>query len=102
MLREPVESAAARCDCLLGGRLQIAAAYRGQEFSLSRPSFTPAAGAPFPTLAGFPAPPTAQTGAVSAAYTVRTTATKFRAHAGRGYRAPSLYERFGVYYDGFG
>jgi vitamin B12 transporter len=86
----------------LGGRLQIAAAYRAQFFALNQPTFEPAAGAPFPTLAGFNAPPTAQTGDISAAYTLRRSGTKIRAHAGRGYRAPSLYERFGVYYDGTG
>ena len=37
----------------------------------------------------------------SAAYFVRQTGTKFRAHVGRGYRAPSLYERFGSGFDSF-
>ena len=87
---------------LLDGRLQIAGAYRAQFFSLNHPTFEPAAGAPFPTLSGFNAPPTAQTGDLSVAYTLRHSGTKIRAHAGRGYRAPSLYERFGVYYDGTG
>jgi iron complex outermembrane receptor protein len=84
-----------------GGRLQFAAGYRAQFFSLQAPDFQPAAGAPF---AGyhFTAPPTAQTADFSAAYTFRSTGTKLRAHAGRGYRAPSLFERFGSYFDGFG
>ena len=30
------------------------------------------------------------------------TGTKLRAHAGRGYRAPSFYERFGTFYSSFG
>src|SRR6202011_5549315 len=48
----------------------------------------------------------------SVAYFVRGTGTgghgtggrgpKLRAHAGRGYRAPSLYERFGTFYSSFG
>jgi|SRR5579871_48874 len=81
----------------LDGRLQIAAAYRAQFFSLDAPQFQPVSGAPF---AGkfFSAPPTAQTGDLSAAYTFRKTGTKLRAHAGRAYRAPSLYERFGAYF----
>jgi iron complex outermembrane receptor protein len=82
-----------------GGRLQLAAGYRAQFFSLAAPYFEPSAGAPF---AGYlTAPPTAQTGDVSAAYSFRATGTKLRAHAGRGYRAPSLFERFGTYFDGF-
>ena len=83
-----------------GGRVQFAAGYRSQFFSLDAPYFQPAAGAPF---AGyhFTAPPTAQTGDLSAAYTLRGS-TKLRAHAGRGYRAPSLFERFGTYFDGTG
>ena len=36
---------------------------------------------------------------LSAAYFFRKTGTKVRAHAGRGYRAPSLYERFGAGFD---
>jgi len=83
------------------GRLQLAAGYRVQFFSLAAPFFDPAAGAPFAGRS-FAAPPTAQTGDLSAAYTLRSTATKIRAHAGRGYRAPSLFERFGSYFDGFG
>jgi vitamin B12 transporter len=84
-----------------GGRLQFAAGYRVQFFSLQAPYFQPAVGAPFGGYR-FTAPPTAQTGDLSAAYTFRGTGTKLRAHAGRGYRAPSLFERFGSYFDGFG
>ncbi|HUB33173.1 MAG TPA: TonB-dependent receptor [Bryobacteraceae bacterium] len=83
-----------------GGRLQFSAGYRAQFFSLDTPFFQPAAGAPFAGQ-NFAAPPTAQTGDLSAAYTLRRSGTKFRAHVGRGYRAPSLYERFGTYFDGF-
>lgn len=83
-----------------GGRLQFAAGYRVQFFSLQAPDFQPSAGAPFAGYR-FTAPPTAQTGDLSAAYTLRS-GTKIRAHAGRGYRAPSLFERFGSYFDGTG
>src|SRR5262249_16297429 len=47
----------------------------------------------------FAAPPTAQTGDFSAAYRFRP-GTKIRTHAGRGYRAPSLFERFGTFFSG--
>jgi vitamin B12 transporter len=86
---------------LVDGRLYLAAGWRAQFFSLNAPVFQPLAGAPFAGRS-FAAPPAAQTGDASAAYTVRRTATKVRAHAGRGYRAPSLYERFGVFYSGAG
>jgi len=84
---------------LADGRLQFAAGYRAQFFSLSQPSFQPTAGSPFAGQA-FAAPPTAQTGDLSAAYTFRRSSTKVRTHAGRGYRAPSLYERFGTFFSG--
>ena len=84
---------------LADGRLQFAAGYRAQFFSLSQPSFQPAAGSPFADKT-FAAPPTAQTGDLSAAYTFRRSGTKIRTHAGRGYRAPSLYERFGTFFSG--
>ena len=83
---------------LMGDRLQLAGAYRAQFFSLGQPALTPAASAPY---AGVPiaSPPTAQTADGSAAYFFPRTGTKLRSHAGRGYRAPSLYERFGTYYS---
>jgi iron complex outermembrane receptor protein len=84
---------------LASGRFQVAFGYRAQFFSLQRPHFEPLSGAPF-TGRTFAAPPTAQTGDVSISYVVRQSGTKFRGHAGRGYRAPSLYERFGTFYSG--
>jgi outer membrane receptor protein involved in Fe transport len=81
------------------GRLQFAAGYRAQFFSLSQPFFQPSAGSPFGGKT-FTAPPTAQTGDLSAAYTFRRLGTKIRTHGGRGYRAPSLYERFGTFFSG--
>ena len=83
---------------LWGDRLLLSAAFRAQFFGLERPDFTPKEFAPY-TGATFPAPPTAYTGDVSAAYFFRQSGTKVRVHAGRGYRAPSLYERFGSGFD---
>jgi len=80
---------------LAGDRLQLAGSYRAQFFSLSQPLLTPAASAPYSGVA-LTSPPAAQTGDGSAAWFFRRTGTKIRAHAGRGYRAPSLYERFGT------
>ncbi|MBI1763189.1 MAG: TonB-dependent receptor [Acidobacteria bacterium] len=78
---------------LLGQRLQISLAFRAQHFQLARPDFF--GGAPVFTNASFPAPPNAYTGDGSIAYFIKTSGTKLRAHVGNGYRAPSLYERFG-------
>jgi vitamin B12 transporter len=85
---------------LLEDRLQISAALRAQFFSLDEPIFTPTSSAPYAGLE-FEAPPDAYTGDGSIAYLFRSTGTKIRAHAGNGYRAPSLYERFGTYFDSF-
>ncbi|WP_321473149.1 TonB-dependent receptor [uncultured Paludibaculum sp.] len=85
----------------LDGRLQLSGSYRAQIFSLNRPVFTPLSSAPYSGVT-FAAPPAAQTGDGSAAYFFRGTGTKLRAHAGKGYRAPSLYERFGTYYGSYG
>jgi outer membrane cobalamin receptor len=86
---------------LLGGRLQFGASYRAQFFALDRPTFTPESSVPCASQA-FPPPPTAQTADGSAAWFFRATGTKIRTHVGRGYRAPSLYERFGAFYSSFG
>ena len=81
-------------------RLHLSAAARAQVFSLSTPGFTPADRAPYQGIA-FDAPPAAYTADGSAAYLVGTD-TKVRAHMGNGYRAPSLYERFGTFFGSFG
>lgn len=78
---------------LLNQRLQISLAFRAQKFQLVRPEFF--GGAPVFTNATFPAPPTAYTGDGSIAYFIKSSGTKLRTHIGNGYRAPSLYERFG-------
>jgi vitamin B12 transporter len=85
----------------LEDRLQLSAALRAQRFSLSNPEFDPDAGAPYTGIA-FGSPANAYTGDGSIAYFVRATNTKLRAHAGNGYRAPSLFERFGTsFFGGF-
>ena len=85
----------------LEDRLQLSAAFRSQFFSLNNPEFTPTAGAPYTGIA-FGSPVNAYTGDGSIAYFVRATNTKLRAHVGNGYRAPSLFERFGTsFFGGF-
>lgn len=83
---------------LLKDKLQISLSGRWQSFNLSAPVFSGA----FPVYAsaGAVSPPSAYTGDVSAAYFFRSTGTKIRSHVGNAYRAPSLYERFGTYFDG--
>jgi vitamin B12 transporter len=83
---------------LLGDRLQISGAFRAQVFTLESPGFSPLASAPYQGIA-FPSPTAAYTGDSSVAYFLRKSGTKLRAHAGRGYRAPSLFERFGAGFD---
>jgi iron complex outermembrane receptor protein len=85
----------------LGDRLQFSAAFRAQYFSLDNPEFTPATTAPYRGVS-FTAPPDAYTGDGSIAYMFRKAGTKVRAHVGNGYRAPSLYERFGTFFGSFG
>ena len=81
-----------------GGRLLVTGGFRAQYFSLDRPGLLPLASAPYQ---GVPinSPPAAYTGDGSVAYFFRETNTKLRGHVGRGYRAPSLYERFGSGFD---
>ena len=83
---------------LLDERLQLSLAFRAQFFNLSRPEFS--GGAPQYTGINFTAPPNAYTGDGALAYFFRATGTKLRAHVGNGYRAPSLYERFGTGFFG--
>ncbi len=82
---------------LLHDRLQISLSGRWQGFMLNAPTFSGV----FPIYASSPAfaPPSAWTGDASAAYFVRSSGTKFRSHVGNAYRAPSLYERFGTFFD---
>jgi vitamin B12 transporter len=75
--------------------LQLSAAVRVQHFSLGAPRLTPADDPPFQGI-HFEAPPTAFTADLSTVYAGLGPATRLRAHAGTGYRAPSLFERFGT------
>ena len=79
---------------LLGRNLQIAFSGRVQTFRLDDPRFT---GGESP-YAGYRAenPKRALTGDAAISYMVRSTGTKFRAHVGNSYRAPSLFERYGA------
>lgn len=84
----------------LSDRLLVSVSGRWQTFRLRQPQFE---GGP-PAYAGLrlAAPPNAYTGDAAVAYLVPRTGTKFRAHAGNGYRAPSLYERLGAsFFFGF-
>ncbi|HXQ74156.1 MAG TPA: TonB-dependent receptor [Pyrinomonadaceae bacterium] len=85
---------------LVDDRLQIAGAFRAQFFKLHEPRFTPVASAPYAGIT-FQSPPAAYTGDGSIAYTFRSSGTKLRGHVGNGYRAPSLFERFGTAFDSF-
>jgi iron complex outermembrane receptor protein len=85
---------------LVDDRLQISGAFRAQFFRLDQPRFTPAASAPYTGIT-FSSPPAAYTGDGSIAYTFRSSGTKLRGHVGNGYRAPSLFERFGTAFDSF-
>ena len=80
---------------LLDGGLQISGSFRAQIFSLNTPHFMPTATAPYQGNP-FEAPPHAYTADGSAAYVLQATQTKLRFHVGNGYRAPSLFERFGT------
>jgi vitamin B12 transporter len=84
----------------LDDRLQLSAAFRAQSFALDAPVFAPSGATPYTNI-DFVAPPAAYTGDGSVAYLFRSTGTKLRAHAGNGYRKPSLFERFGTFFDSF-
>ena len=46
-------------------------------------------------------PPSAYTFDGSASYFISSSGTKLRTHAGNGYRVPSLYERYGTFFNTF-
>lgn len=85
---------------LLDGRLQFAGGFRAQMFNLKTPAFS-LNNAPYTNLT-LENPPTAYTFDGSGSYFFDKTGTKLRAHVGNGYRVPSLYERFGTFYNTFG
>ena len=72
---------------LLNDRLQLSVGVRGQFFKVKaadRPDFLTAVD-----------PKNSITGDGAIAYFIRSSNTKLRAHVGNGFRAPSLFERFG-------
>ncbi len=79
---------------LFGRRLQIGLSGRAQAFGLREPEFAGGASPYEGVEVG--RPKTALTGDVSVAWMWRRTGTKWRAHAGNAYRAPSAYERYGT------
>lgn len=72
---------------LLDERLQISIGVRGQFYRI--------AAADRPGILGSIEAKSSLTGDGSIAYFLRSTNTKLRAHVGNGFRAPSLFERFG-------
>ena len=81
-------------------KLQFAVGARAQLFDLKTPEFS-LNNAPYANLR-LENPPAAYTFDGAASYFFQKTGTKIRAHAGNGYRVPSLYERFGTFYSSFG
>jgi iron complex outermembrane receptor protein len=79
---------------LLSDRLQIGISGRLQNFALRAPEFT--GGVSRYLGLTFQSPPQAKTGDASVAYFIPASGTKLRAHTGNGYRAPSIFERFGT------
>ncbi len=86
---------------LFDGSLSLSGSARAQFFSLDEPRFEPEEGSPYRGL-DFPAPDDALTLDLSAAYAFPSTGTRLRTHVGSGYRAPSLFERFGASFSTFG
>src|SRR5213594_4386084 len=72
---------------LLDGRLQISVAARAQLFRIRSEDR--------PGVLSNIDPKNSLTGDGAIAYFIRSTGTKLRAHVGNGFRAPSLFERFG-------
>jgi vitamin B12 transporter len=77
----------------LDNRFQVSAAFRVQSFDLTRPQFF--GGTSVYSGLQFESPKTAYTGDGSVSYFFNSTGSKLRAHAGSGYRAPAIFERFG-------
>src|SRR5438477_1219999 len=73
---------------MLGDRLQISIGARGQTVRVDA--------ADRPGLLKTINPKNSLTGDGSIAYFIRSSNTKLRAHVGNGFRAPSLFERFGA------
>lgn len=80
-------------------RLQLAGGFRAQFFNLKNPTFS-ATNPPYSNLT-LENPPTAYTFDGAASYFFDKSGTKIRAHVGNGYRVPSLFERFGTFFNSF-
>ena len=85
---------------LAGGRLQVAGGIRSQWFDLKLPEFSLNNDLFVNATTVEPKPAYTFDGAVS--YYFRSSGTKLRGHVGIGYRVPSLYERFGTFFNTFG
>ncbi len=85
---------------LLEGALSLSGSVRAQLFSVDEPRFDPEEGSPYQGV-DFEAPDDAVTFDLSAGYGF-DSGTRVRTHVGSGYRAPSLFERFGAFYSTFG
>lgn len=85
----------------LDGALQISGSARAQYFRLDVPQFTPQDSSPYRNTSVSPAED-AYTADGSVVYSIQASGTRVRAHLGSGYRAPSLFERFGALYGSFG
>jgi len=84
---------------LLHDKLQLAGGFRAQFFDLRTPKFS-GTNAPYSDLT-VQNPPTAYTFDGAASYFFSKTGTKLRVHVGNGYRVPSLFERFGTFFNTF-
>jgi outer membrane receptor protein involved in Fe transport len=84
---------------LLEGKLILSGGFRIQTFNLDTPKFS-LTNAPYQTLS-LEDPPTAYTFDGAGSYFITQTRTKLRVHIGKGYRVPSLYERFGSFFNSF-
>ena len=78
---------------LLDGSLHVGLSARAQRFVLGSPVYSGAVG-PYGNVVSASSQ-SSFIGDVALAYFVKASGTKFRSHWGTGFRAPSLYERFG-------
>ncbi len=82
------------------GRVGWRGALRAQRFNTGEPDLTPLEGSPWRDTAP-PPEAGAVTGETSGSLAL-TPGLRLRASAGRGFRAPSLYERFGTWFSSYG
>ena len=82
------------------GRVALRGALRAQRFRTAAPELTPVGGSPWREAAPPPGAG-AVTGEASGSFAI-APGVRLRASAGRGFRAPTLYERFGTWYSAVG